>query len=211
MWTTLNTKLVTKLQRFFMCLSSYLVYVNLAKYRVVDIGHWKNAPRLFFMQKGCVKIYDHQFYLIFDKKWAYQVMPVSYRFSKHTISPWQFHFVRSWDEWVPEDRVLKFNDINCQKQREVQKLHDQASSKQNRKSGGTSKGLGRRSEGGSGGGGGRDKDKDSDSRASTPVALLERTPSRASKSAGSALTPTSSSDSPLEAPRKKRGWAHTFL
>lgn len=104
----------------------------------------------------------------------------------------------SWDEWVPEERVLKFNDTNVQKQQEVQKVHQQASNKQNRKSGGTSKVQGRRSEGG------RDKEKDSDSRASTPVALLERTPSRASKS-GSALTPTSSSDSPLEAPRKKRG------
>ncbi|XP_031787123.1 mortality factor 4-like protein 1 isoform X2 [Nasonia vitripennis] len=105
---------------------------------------------------------------------------------------------KNWDEWVPEERVLKFNDTNVQKQNEVRKVHEQASNKQNRKSGGTSKVQGRRSEGG------RDKEKDSDSRASTPVALLERTPSRASKS-GSALTPTSSSDSPLEAPRKKRG------
>jgi mortality factor 4-like protein 1 len=111
----------------------------------------------------------------------------------------------SWDEWVPEDRVLKFNDTNVQKQKEVQKVHEQASNKQNRKSGSTSKVQGRRSEGG------RDKEKDSDSRASTPVALLERTPSRASKSAGTALTPTSSSDSPLEVPRKKRGYVRKKL
>ncbi|XP_058800227.1 mortality factor 4-like protein 1 [Phymastichus coffea] len=106
---------------------------------------------------------------------------------------------KNWDEWVPEDRVLKFNEVNVQKQLEVQKVHAQSSaSKQNRKSSGASKIQTRKSDTN------REKEKDSDSRASTPVALLERTPSRASKS-GSAVTPTSSSDSPLEAPRKKRG------
>lgn len=32
-----------------------------------------------------------------------------------------FHF--SWDEWVPENRVLKYNEANVQKQKEVSKLH----------------------------------------------------------------------------------------
>lgn len=29
----------------------------------------------------------------------------------------------SWDEWVPESRVLKFNEANIQKQRELAKQH----------------------------------------------------------------------------------------
>ncbi|XP_014208421.1 mortality factor 4-like protein 1 [Copidosoma floridanum] len=105
---------------------------------------------------------------------------------------------KNWDEWVPEDRVLKYNDFNVQKQKEVQKVHDHQIINKPRKSSGSLKVHGRKSEGS------RDKERESNSRASTPVAILERTPSRASKS-GSALTPTSSSDSPLEAPRKKRG------
>lgn len=105
--------------------------------------------------------------------------------------------IYSWDEWVPEDRVLKFTDTNVQKQKEVEKVLGQAGNKQ-KKSGGSLKVHSRRSEGN------KDKEKESNSRASTPVALLERTPSRASKS-GSTHTPTSSSESPLEAPRKKRG------
>ncbi|XP_077555307.1 mortality factor 4-like isoform X1 [Haemaphysalis longicornis] len=30
---------------------------------------------------------------------------------------------KNWDEWVPESRVLKFNDVNLQKQRELEKAH----------------------------------------------------------------------------------------
>ncbi|XP_052866197.1 mortality factor 4-like protein 1 [Anopheles cruzii] len=30
---------------------------------------------------------------------------------------------KNWDEWVPENRVLKYNEANCQRQREVSKLH----------------------------------------------------------------------------------------
>ena len=29
----------------------------------------------------------------------------------------------SWDEWVPETRVLKCNDAGFQKQKELQKAH----------------------------------------------------------------------------------------
>ncbi|XP_019852731.1 PREDICTED: mortality factor 4-like protein 1 [Amphimedon queenslandica] len=30
---------------------------------------------------------------------------------------------KSWDEWVPESRVLKINDTNLQKQKELQQQH----------------------------------------------------------------------------------------
>lgn len=35
----------------------------------------------------------------------------------------------SWDEWVPENRVLKYNEANVQKQKEVSKLHASGSAK----------------------------------------------------------------------------------
>jgi mortality factor 4-like protein 1 len=30
----------------------------------------------------------------------------------------------SWDEWVPESRVLKYNEANVQKQKELQKAQE---------------------------------------------------------------------------------------
>lgn len=35
-----------------------------------------------------------------------------------------FMFFSSWDEWVPEGRVLKFNDQAIQKQKELLKAHE---------------------------------------------------------------------------------------
>lgn len=34
------------------------------------------------------------------------------------------HKFFSWDEWVPEHRVLKYNETNLQRQKELQKEHD---------------------------------------------------------------------------------------
>ncbi|KAJ8687084.1 hypothetical protein QAD02_022878 [Eretmocerus hayati] len=151
------------------------------------------------------KFSDGERVLCFHGPLIYEAKCLKSSFSKEDKqNKYYIHYAgwnKNWDEWVPEDRVLKYTDTNVQKQREVQKVRDQTV-KPNRKSGGSSKGQGRRSESG------REKEKDSDSRASTPIAQLERTPSRASKS-GSALTPTSSSESPLEPPRKKRGRAET--
>lgn len=104
---------------------------------------------------------------------------------------------KNWDEWVPESRVLKYNEANVQRQREVQRAHsNQQSAHRNRKGNTTSKSQNRKSEGA--------KDKDSDSRASTPVATLERSINRPGKNSSGALTPSSSHDSALDAPRKKR-------
>lgn len=30
----------------------------------------------------------------------------------------------SWDEWVPESRVLKLNDANINRQKDLQKAHE---------------------------------------------------------------------------------------
>lgn len=40
-----------------------------------------------------------------------------------------FFSTYSWDEWVPEDRVLKYNEVNVQKQKEVSKQHASTSAK----------------------------------------------------------------------------------
>lgn len=63
----------------------------------------------------------------------------------------------SWDEWVPESRVLKYNEANVARQKEVQKAHSAQQSK-NKKV--TKKTAVVKS----------DVVKDGDSRASTPVA-----------------------------------------
>ncbi|XP_046431163.1 mortality factor 4-like protein 1 isoform X1 [Neodiprion virginianus] len=104
---------------------------------------------------------------------------------------------KNWDEWVPESRVLKYNESNVQKQREVQRAHStQQPSHKGKKTGTTTKAQGRRSESG--------RDKDSESRASTPVGIAEKTGGRSTKGLGGGATPSSSHDSSSDAPRKKR-------
>ncbi|XP_069677318.1 mortality factor 4-like protein 1 isoform X1 [Periplaneta americana] len=93
---------------------------------------------------------------------------------------------KSWDEWVPESRVLKYNEANVQKQKELQRAH-KANPQKNKKPSKT-----RKSESGG---------KDSDSRASTPLADK----STSVKTKGPASTPSSSQDSSSDVPRKKRG------
>jgi len=91
--------------------------------------------------------------------------------------------------------VLKYNEANVQKQREVQRAHsNQQSAQKNKKGNTTTKTQGRRSEGG--------REKDADSRSSTPVA--DKSMSRFNKSSSSTVTPSSSHESVSEPPRKKR-------
>lgn len=40
-----------------------------------------------------------------------------------------FNKSSSWDEWVPENRVLKYNEANVQRQKEVSKVHTSGSAK----------------------------------------------------------------------------------
>jgi len=41
--------------------------------------------------------------------------------------------IRSWDEWVPESRVLKYNDENVKRQKEVSRQYGERSKKDNKK------------------------------------------------------------------------------
>ncbi|KAF4529002.1 hypothetical protein B566_EDAN017431 [Ephemera danica] len=112
---------------------------------------------------------------------------------------------KNWDEWVPESRVLKYNEANIQKQVELQKA--QEAQQKSKKAIKTPR---RKSEAPS-------KDKDSDSRASTPsiekpavlpavaAVVAAATAAATNKSKTAPSTPASSSqDSSSDVPRKKR-------
>ncbi|EEZ97599.1 mortality factor 4-like protein 1 [Tribolium castaneum] len=89
---------------------------------------------------------------------------------------------KNWDEWVPESRVLKYNEANVARQKEVQKAHSTQPSK-------TKKAKKSKT----------DATKDIDSRSSTPNnELIKGGKSKIS-------TPSSGQDSGSDVPRKKRG------
>ncbi|CAH1278428.1 unnamed protein product [Diabrotica balteata] len=93
---------------------------------------------------------------------------------------------KNWDEWVPESRVLKYNEANVARQKEVQKAH----SAQQGKKKVTKKNAVAKSE----------ASKDSDSRASTPVAEVGKGTKKKE-----VTTPSSGQDSSSDVPKKKRG------
>ncbi|XP_060526279.1 mortality factor 4-like protein 1 [Cylas formicarius] len=97
---------------------------------------------------------------------------------------------KNWDEWVPESRVLKYNEANVARQKEVQKAHSAQPSKPKK----TAKKTVIKTE----------SVKDSDSRASTPISEVNK----GAKSKREATTPSSGHESSSDVshvPRKKRG------
>lgn len=97
---------------------------------------------------------------------------------------------KNWDEWVPENRVLKYNEANVQRQKEVTKLHSSLAAK-NKKANAKAK-KADTSAGSS---------KDGDSRASTPskeVGKDKDGPSSSSDTPGT-VTPTTSGSSTASA------------
>lgn len=90
----------------------------------------------------------------------------------------------SWDEWVPESRVLKYNEANVAKQKEVQKAHSAQPTR-------TKKAAKKQK---------TENTKESDSRASTPNNEIARGPKHKLPN-----TPSSSQDSSSDVPKKKRG------
>lgn len=89
----------------------------------------------------------------------------------------------SWDEWVPENRVLKYNEANVQRQKEVTKLHSSLAAK-NKKANVKAK----KADTGAG------SNKDSDSRASTPSKEVAKEKEPAASTSGN-VTPTASGSS----------------
>ncbi|RZC42295.1 MRG and/or Tudor-knot domain containing protein [Asbolus verrucosus] len=90
---------------------------------------------------------------------------------------------KNWDEWVPESRVLKYNEANVAKQKEVQKAHSTQPSK-------TKKAKKSKTE----------ATKEIDSRSSTPNNELTKGVKKQVST-----TPSSGQDSSSDVPRKKRG------
>nr|CAD7394629.1 unnamed protein product [Timema cristinae] len=85
---------------------------------------------------------------------------------------------KNWDEWVPESRVLKYNESNVQRQKELQRSHEADPQAWKMECGG----------------------KESDSRSSTPSDKSTPTTAKVSTS-----TPSSSQDSSSDVPRRRRG------
>ncbi|XP_073818247.1 mortality factor 4-like [Musca autumnalis] len=98
---------------------------------------------------------------------------------------------KNWDEWVPEHRVLKYNDTNLQRQKELQKEHD-AKKEKNRKN--TAKGKKGESVAANSKESGATSSGGSESRASTPSKELANTSASTAVPSGrgnrSKLTPS---------------------
>ncbi|XP_014210709.1 mortality factor 4-like protein 1 isoform X2 [Copidosoma floridanum] len=102
---------------------------------------------------------------------------------------------KNWDEWVPESRVLKYNDGNVQRQKDVQKAHEtQLIAQKAKKSTSTLCKVSLKNR--------EIKDKESESRCSTPTLSSDKASTRIQKNSGS-ITPTSN-DSSSDGPKKKR-------
>lgn len=102
---------------------------------------------------------------------------------------------KNWDEWVPESRILKYNEGNVQKQKDVQRAYAaQQTSQKGKKVAVASKPPSRSRE--------NTKEKDAGSNSSTPSLPNEKINSRSAKNSGS-ITPTSN-DSSSDVPRKKK-------
>ncbi|XP_049871502.1 mortality factor 4-like protein 1 [Pectinophora gossypiella] len=101
---------------------------------------------------------------------------------------------KNWDEWVPESRVLKYNETNVQRQKEVQKTHSAQPTKTKK-----TPAKGRKSEAAAA----ATTPAREESRASTPAGKEPEpaAPAKASK--------TQSKDAPADSgsdqPKKKRG------
>lgn len=87
---------------------------------------------------------------------------------------------KNWDEWVPEQRVLKYSDLNLQKQKELLRAHSANPIKKKPIV---------KAKAGKG-------DGDSDSRSSTPTLK--------GGEKGQSSTPSSSQDSSSDVPKKKK-------
>ncbi|KAG8179562.1 hypothetical protein JTE90_016132 [Oedothorax gibbosus] len=88
---------------------------------------------------------------------------------------------KNWDEWVPESRVLKYNEVNMQKRRDLEVIN----SKERKKSG----------KGGA--------KKDPKDRESSVLPPQEKTPKQKNKDAEASAASTSN-ETPTEPPKKKR-------
>uniref|UniRef100_A0A069DT38 Putative dosage compensation regulatory complex/histone acetyltransferase complex n=1 Tax=Panstrongylus megistus TaxID=65343 RepID=A0A069DT38_9HEMI len=151
--------------------------------RIRDSQEFKVPPKFKFQEGEKV--------LCFHGPLIYEAKCLQSRFDeKEKVVQYHIHYSgwnKSWDEWVPETRVLKYNDNNLQKQKE---LHKAQKTEPKSKKGKKRSISGKESE---------SKDKDTtDSRSSTPV--TDKNVGKASASA----TLSSSQESASDVPKRKR-------
>ncbi|XP_067665848.1 mortality factor 4-like protein 1 [Haliotis asinina] len=78
-----------------------------------------------------MKFQDGEKVLCFHGPLLYEAKCVKYEV-KEKITRYFIHYNgwnKNWDEWVPESRVLKFNEASLQKQKELSKAHGAANKK----------------------------------------------------------------------------------
>lgn len=123
----------------------------------------------------------------------------------HATNEYFVHYAgwnKSWDEWVPEMRILKYNETNVAKQKELQKSHKSISQKKTKGAtpklgkipGKDVKGSDAKSEG---------SVHDSDSRSSTPN-LDSKNKTKRDVKKEKRESPTSSQESSSDAPKRKK-------
>lgn len=96
---------------------------------------------------------------------------------------------------MPESRVLKYNEQNLQRQKDVKRAHDAQQLSKGKKTTVLSKITLKNRDSA--------KDFDCESRSSTPTILSEKTSNKYPKCSEGSVTPTSN-DSSSENPKKKR-------
>ncbi|KAL1117879.1 hypothetical protein AAG570_004192 [Ranatra chinensis] len=148
-----------------------------------DQQEFKSPPKFKFQEGEKV--------LCFHLSRIYDAKCLQTRFDdEKKVVQYRIHYSgwnKSWDEWVPESRVLKFNEANVQKQKELyksQKVEPKGKKGKKRVSGKDSDS-------------GKEKDVGSDSRSSTPVY------EKGSGKGGSNVN-SSSQESASDVPKRKR-------
>lgn len=69
-----------------------------------------------------IKYFIH--YSGWNKKWASALNNfINFGVAVSQVQSFFFFFFGSWDEWVPESRVLKYVESNLQKQKELQRAN----------------------------------------------------------------------------------------
>lgn len=135
------------------------------------------APKLRFL--------DGEKVLCFHGPLLYEAKCIKSQIKEKNVVKYFIHYSgwnKNWDEWVPESRVLKFNDINMQRQKDLEAAHGKG--KKTKAVKGTSK-------------------KEPTDRESSALPPQEKTPKQKGKDAAVAPTPPPV-ESQAELQRKKR-------
>uniref|UniRef100_A0A1B6KNU0 Mortality factor 4-like protein 1 n=1 Tax=Graphocephala atropunctata TaxID=36148 RepID=A0A1B6KNU0_9HEMI len=159
----------------------------------------KEAPAADFKSPPKYKFSEGEKVLCFHGPLIYVAKCLLTRYDeKNKVSEYHIHYSgwnKSWDEWVPESRVLKFNDTNLQKQKDLHRAQkNEPKNKKNKK-----RSVGGGPEGPGGG---------PDSRSSTPVNDKEKEKVAAAgakvAAAAAVTTQSSSQESASDVPKKKK-------